>query len=183
MIAEVVDSHPIEPFSFVWPNGTEDFESGWAYQLKVSGQFHNVRHGLGGRPVYGRERVHTVTWLDGNVEVEGVEADDYPSTQALLSLLRHPDKTHLRTLAEVPDDYGGFQVVFHRTEIDAKRSPYRFAVKIREDALLSWGVHAWLRSQSRLRTPPGRTGPPRVPRQASLPPAPSLEKQAVCQAI
>jgi hypothetical protein len=25
---------------------------------------HQARHGIGARPVYGRWRVHTVTWLD-----------------------------------------------------------------------------------------------------------------------
>lgn len=69
--------------------------------------------------MYGRWRVHTVTWLDGAVEVEGVEADDYSATQALLSVLRGPDKRHLHDLAEVPEVYEGFEVVNHRREIDA----------------------------------------------------------------
>ena len=86
--AEVLDLHEIEPFSFRWPDDVEDFEGGWTYRLKVAGQMHDVRFGVGSRPAYGKQRVHTVTWLDGNVEVEGVdEADDYPATQALISVL------------------------------------------------------------------------------------------------
>jgi uncharacterized HhH-GPD family protein len=138
-----------------------------------------VRHGLGARPVYGKQRVHTVTWLDGNVEVEGVEADDYPTTQALISLLRHPDKTLIRTLGEVPAEYDDFDIVDHRQEIDAKFSRKSLAVKIREDNLVSWGIHAWLRSRSR-RNP---VAPARVSHAAPLPPAPSLEKRAISEAI
>jgi uncharacterized HhH-GPD family protein len=177
--AEIRDLREIEPFTYRWPVGTEEFEGGWSYQLKVSGQTRQVRHGVGSRPAYGKQRVHTVTWLDGNVEVEGVEADDYPTTQALLSLLRHPDKTLIRALGEVPAGYDGFDIVNHRREIDAKFSRYSLAVKIREDDLLSWGIHAWLRNQSRGRA----TAPRRVLRPAPLPPAPSLEKRAITDAI
>jgi hypothetical protein len=140
--AEILSPHRIDGFRFVWPDGPEDFEGGWSYQLKVSGETHTVRHGLGGRVVYGRKRVHSVTWLGGEVQVEGVEADNYPATQALVSLLRHPGKQLIRTRAEVPADYDGFDVVDHRREIEAKWSRRSLAVKIREDNLLCWGVHA-----------------------------------------
>ena len=177
--AEILDLRQINAFSFRWPTGLEDFESGWTYRLTVAGQIHDVRHGLGARPVYGKQRVHTVTWLDGNVEVEGVEADDYPTTQALISLLRHPDKTLIRTLGEVPADYDDFDIVDHRQEIDAKFSRKSLAVKIREDNLVSWGIHAWLRSRSRHNP----VAPARVSHAAPLPPAPSLEKRAISEAI
>lgn len=177
--AEILDPHQIEPFRFRWPKEVEDFEGGWVYQLRVSGQIRNVRHGVGGRPAYGKQRVHTVTWLDGNVEVEGVEADDYPTTQALISLLRHPDQTLIRTLTEVPAEYEGFNIVSHRREIDAKFSRRSLAVKIREDDLLLWGIHAWLRNLSRHRP----SSPRRLSRPAMLPPAPSLEKHAIAEAI
>jgi hypothetical protein len=167
----------------VWPTETERFEVGWTYQLTVSGQTRNVRHGLGSRSAYGRRRVHTVTWLDGNVEVEGVEADDYPTTQALLSLLRKPDKTLMHTPAEIPAGYEGFEIVDHRQEIDAKFSRHGLAVKIREDDFLSWGIHAWLRNQSRQRISPSPSARPRSPLRVPLPPAPSVEKQAIRDAI
>jgi uncharacterized HhH-GPD family protein len=185
MIAgELLDVHEIESFTFKWPTGTEDFEGGWSYRLKVVGQIHNVRHALGSRPVYGRQRVHTVTWLDGNVEVEGAEADDYPTTLALISELRHVDKTLVRQREDVPAEYDGFDIVDHRREIDAKFSRYAVAVKIREDDLLSWAIHAWLRNQSRVaRQARPTSAPTRVLRPISLPAAPPLEKRAVSEAI
>lgn len=169
-------------FDFRWPDGTEHFESGWRYRLTVGGQEHDVRHGLGGREVYGRERVHTVTWLDGEVQVEGVEADDYPGSGCLISLLRHPDKKMIRDLADVPADYDGFDVVDHRREIDAKWSRNGLAVKIAEDDLVGWGVHALHRRRSRGGAPVRAPRPPRREKPA-LRPAPTLEKRAVVDAL
>ena len=50
--------------------------------------------------MYGRWRVHTVTWLDREVQVEGVEAGDYPASRALISQLKHADKMVVRSLAD-----------------------------------------------------------------------------------
>jgi hypothetical protein len=61
----------------------------------------------------------TVTWLDGAVQVEGVEADDYPTSQALLSLLRNDGKEHITAFTDVAADYADFQVVEHQREIEA----------------------------------------------------------------
>lgn len=172
----------IAPFDFRWPDGTEHFESGWTYRLNVRGELHNVRHGLGGRLVYGRDRVHTVTWLDGEVQVEGVEADDYPGSGCLISLLRYPDKRMIRHRGDVPAHYDGFEVVDHRREIDAKWSRTGLAVKIPEDDLLGWSVHAWLRRMARSAgTLPARR--PRRQSETALAPAPTLEKRAVVAAL
>lgn len=176
------------PFGFRWPDAIEAFEAGWQFDLSIGGRTHRVVHRVGGRVVYGRWRVHTVTWLDGAVEVEGVEADDYPATRALLSVLRGPDKRHLRDLAEVPDAYEGFEVVNHRREIDAPYSRNSLAVKIREDDLARWGTHAWLRHRSRVQqsTGPARVTPARgrlAEPAAALPPPPALEHRAVVAAL
>lgn len=146
---KIVDVERLGPFSFRWPEGDEHFEAGWAFRLIEPGVVHRVRHGIGGREVYGRYRVHTVTWVDGEVQVEGVEADDYPSTGALLSVLRRPDRRLVRTLAEVPPEYHGFELVEHRREIDAKWSRNCIAVKIGEQDLNAWGHHAVLRMRLR----------------------------------
>jgi hypothetical protein len=133
--AEITDQQHMGPFKFRWPDGYEDFEGGWDFHLIVGGARHRARHGIGARRVYGRWRVHTVTWLDREVQVEGVEADDYPASRALISQLKHADKTVVRSLADVPQGYEGFDLVEHRSEIDAKYAPYCIAVKIREDDL------------------------------------------------
>jgi hypothetical protein len=93
-----------------------------------------------------------------------VEADDYPSSQALISRLRRPGRATARTWEEVPADYDGFEIVEHRREIDAAYSPQCLAVKIREDDLASWALHGWLRSQ--LPRKPGAQ--PQAPGTATL---------------
>jgi uncharacterized HhH-GPD family protein len=188
--AKISGVRQLSSFSFSWPQGSEEFESGWEFTLDVQGQHHQIRHGLGSRVVYGRPRVHTVTWLDRAVQVEGVEADDYPTTRALLSLLRKGGSAHLKTRDEVPKEYSEFEVVEHRREIEAKWSRHALAVKIREDDLLKWGVHAWLRHQSRRRTSRHSATASRVrPRSSqtlepySLPAAPTSEGQEVVAAL
>jgi hypothetical protein len=73
---EILAAEPVAAFEFRWPEGTEAFEGGRLVDARIGGRRHAVRRGLGARTVYGRERGHTVTWLDGGVQVEGVEADD-----------------------------------------------------------------------------------------------------------
>ena len=188
--AQVVGLQQIEPFKFRWPEGYEEFEGGWDFQLTVAGSRHRVRHGIGGREVYGRWRVHTVTWLDREVQVEGVESDDYPVSRGLLSQLRYADKKVVRELSGVPAGYERFELVEHRHEIDAKYAPYCIAVKIRDDDLPAWGVHAWLRMCQRRnwtgasseRSRAEAVAPRSVPTQA-LPAAPTADSRAVAAGL
>jgi uncharacterized HhH-GPD family protein len=144
---ELVGVRRIGPFDFRWPDETESFEGGWAFEAHIDGARHPTRLGIGACQRFGRMRVHVVTWMDGEVQVEGVEADDYPASQALISRLRRPGRGLAFTWAEVPAGYHAFDVVDHRREIDAPYSPRCLAVKIGEDDLAAWALHAWLRSQ------------------------------------
>lgn len=180
--ATVSDITTLSSFSYRWPDGAESFEGGWTCTLTLEGATHHVRHGLGGREVYGRQRVHTVTWLDGAVQVEGVEADDYPTTLGLLSLLRQSGRKLVRTWLEVPGDYEGFEIVEHRREIDAKQSRNSLAVKIAEGDLVAWGVHAALRARSRTARK-GQAVPRRPLPQSILAEAPTLERRAMVAAL
>jgi hypothetical protein len=91
-IVELVAVKELGPFDFRWPNGIESFERGWSFEARIADARFSGSHSIGAREVYGRERAHTVTWIGGEVEVEGVEADDYPSSQALISRLRRPGR-------------------------------------------------------------------------------------------
>lgn len=177
---ELITVKELEPFNFRWPNGIEWFEDGWSFDARIAGTRFSGRHGIGTREVYGRERVHTVTWIGGEVQVEGVEADDYPSSQALISRLRRAGRTLAHTWDQVPAGYEGFEIVEHRREIDAPYSPACLAVKIREDDLSSWVLHAWLRSQLPRKAAVSQTPGLKAP---ELPPAPSLNAKAVAQAL
>jgi hypothetical protein len=184
---EILDVEKIGPFEFRWPEGVEYFESGWRFRIRVDERIHRARHGLGFREVYGRMRVHTVTWIDGEVQVEGVEADDYPVSQALISRLHRPGRAFARTRDEVSIGYEGFGIVGHRREIEAPYSPQLLAVKIREDDLASWVLHAWLCGQlprkASVAAPPARAPDTSTLTPSQLPPAPSPDAQAVARAL
>jgi predicted RNase H-like HicB family nuclease len=57
-VDDVSELHPID---FRWPEGTEHFERGWDYTATIGSNSFRVRHGIGGREVYGRYPVHSVT--------------------------------------------------------------------------------------------------------------------------
>lgn len=180
--AQINEVRDVGPFTFRWPDQVEEFELGWEIPVRIDGEGHRVRHGLGARTMYGRERVHTVTWFDGQPRVEGVEADDYPVNRSLLSVLRRPDKKYVRTLGEVPSGYEGFDIVDHRREIDAPYSRNCLAVKIAEDDLRSWAHHAWLRSRLRAAETPA-SSMATIREEPGLPSPSTLNQEAVAEAL
>lgn len=149
MNIEVIRTVEIGPFEYQWwgRGMLERFSRGWDLEITADGERADVRHGIGRRDAYGRSRVHSVTWVNGNPTVEGVEADDYERTGELLSVIKTPDKKHARTLTDVPEAYRGFPKVTHRAEIDAPHSPTSLAVKLREDDLDSWVRLALVRAR------------------------------------
>lgn len=143
----------IGPFEYRWPNTVERFERGWDCRVLVDDRPVRVRHGLGRRDVYGRSRVHSVTWVGGWPSVEGVEADDYLRSRALLSLLRRGDKRMVRSDEDLPPGYDGFSIVNHQDELRAPYTRTGFAVKIIEDNLAAWAAHALIRAVTLQRLP------------------------------
>lgn len=174
----------IGPFEFQWPDDTESFESGWAFEAHIDGASHVVRLGIGARELFGRMRVHGVTWIDGEVQAEGAEADDYPASQALISQIRRPGGGLPRTWAEIPAGYDGFEIVEHWREIEGPDSPHCLAVKIREDDLASRALNGWLRSQLRLTSAAQASLPDAVtPSGPKLGPAPTPDAEHVGRAL
>ena len=134
-------------FNWRWPMGTEHFERGYDAVVEYNGIQYEVRHGIGERTVYGRSRTHTVTWVNDQVMVEGVEADDFGRSQGLLSLLKVGNtKKHLRPPAPKPSGYEDMAVVVMDKEIRAPRVPASLGVKIGLDDLEGWSRHALLRA-------------------------------------
>ena len=179
----ISDVSRLPPFEYRWPQGLEVFEGGWACAAEAGGRRHAIRHAIGARRAFGRTRVRTVTWIGGEAQVEGVEADDYPVSQSLLSRLRSSGRVLARTPDQVPAGYEPFEIVEHWRELDAPYSPFCLAVKLREDDLPGWAGHAWLRSQLPRR--PGRASRPAGPPgpAAPLPPPPAPDARAVGRAL
>lgn len=181
------DVSELRPFDFRWPEGSEHFDHGWDYTATIGGTSFRVRHGVGGREVYGRFRVHSVTWLDGQPMVEGVAPDNYAESGSLLSTLRIQGKAHVRELVDLPIGYAGFTIVRQNDEIVAKYSRGSLAVKILEDDLAAWARHAVLRARSK---GPGAVGRAHrtVSRSieslpANLPLAPDLDQTAIVRSL
>ena len=180
----ISDVSGLEPFEVRWPDGLEPFEGGWSFTAEMDGVRQPFRHGVGTRRAFGRMRVRTVTWIGTDAQVEGVEADDYPVSASLLSRLRRAGRTLARTPEDLPAGYGSFTIVRHACELDAPYSPSCLAVKLREDDLRGWALHAWLRrEQARRRAGPlpPRGSPPTAGRrrQATLGPPPEPDARAI----
>jgi hypothetical protein len=110
------------PFSWRWPDGLEAFDRGWAAVATADGEEFRIRHGIGRRDAYGRSRVHSVTWIEGEPIVEGVEADDFKRSQSLLSLIK-VTKSHLRPGDAVPSGYDSFPVIVMADEVAGPTAP------------------------------------------------------------
>jgi hypothetical protein len=140
---------PSGAFEWRWPSGnTEKFGCSWTGEVNVNGKSFQFRHALGSRFVYELSRAHSVTWLGGRPMVEGVAADDYGQSQALLSLLKKPDRKLFRPHEEIPEGYGDLSVVAFHEEILAHRSRHALAVKIVADNVVPWVTHAIIRAVS-----------------------------------
>src|SRR5438445_13272096 len=56
-------------FSWRWPKETESFTRGWVAVADVDGLEVHVRHWIGNRNVFGRRRIHALTWMEGRPTV------------------------------------------------------------------------------------------------------------------
>lgn len=169
----LVSDSELGSFSWRWPERTEHFERGYAALVRFEGAEFRIRHGIGRRTVYGRPRLHSVTWVENRPTVEGVEADDFARSQSLFSLIK-VTKRHLRPTDALPPEYAGFTVGVMSEEVVGRYSPRSLAVKIRLDDIEGWSRHALFRGAAW-----GRLGTPRRLR-SSLPattaPGPGPEK-------
>ena len=157
-------------FDYRWPDTTETFDSGWEVTLAPGGRSRRIRHGLGGREVYGRHRRHSVTFVDGQPLVEGVAADDYEESRGLLSPLKDAHGRLIRRPEDVPGPYVGLPMVDHRQEIDAAYSRDAVAVKLAEDDVLGWAAYALARAEVRGSfAASASTGTGHLPENAVLP--------------
>jgi uncharacterized HhH-GPD family protein len=173
----LINMSAIGAFSWRWPTGTESFERGWLAVAEVDGQEVRVRHGVGRRTVFGRSRIHSVTWVDGQPTVEGVEADDYSRSESLLSLVK-VTKRHLRPGDAVPSGYAAFTVVVMADAAEGPNSPRSLAIKLRQDDVDGWTRHALLRATAwgRIHTRAPRLSLPPV---TAAGPAPAAEPSGI----
>lgn len=143
--SRLLSATAIGSFAWRWPGGVETYAHGWLAIADIDGRELHIRHGIGRRGAFGRSRLRSVTWVEGEVAVEGVEADDFATSQSLVSLIKITKK-HLRPEAAVPAEYAGFPIVVFSDEVSGPHSFSSLAVKLRQDDLEGWMRHALLRS-------------------------------------
>lgn len=148
---EILSQAHLTSFDWKWPSSqVEHFEEGWELEVKTGGRNHTVRHGLARRAAFGRMRLRSVTWVDGQVRVEGVETDDLGDPR-LASLLKINGQKHVKTPAEVPAGYQTFDLVTFSDVVDGPNVFQGLGVRIAKDDLESWARHALLRDRSKTR--------------------------------
>lgn len=153
---EIVSATPMEPFTYRWPENTEEFSSGWELRVRFDGQVHRMRHGIGRRHCFGRTRVHSVTWIEGHPVVEGAEAEDFASTRDLVSVLKMPGGNRdAQVIEEVDPAYRSFGIVRHCDAIVGANARRGLAVRIRDDDFESWAHHALLRANAKAKLSTG----------------------------
>jgi uncharacterized HhH-GPD family protein len=153
--SRLIGTSAIGPFSWRWPKTIESYQHGWVAIADVDGTKFHIRHGIGRRDAFGRSRLRSVTWVEGEPLVEGVEADDFDQSGSLLSLIKITKK-HLWPGDDVPSEYAGFVVAVFADEVVGPHSYGSLAVKLRVDDVEGWTRHALLRAAAwgRLATRP-----------------------------
>jgi uncharacterized HhH-GPD family protein len=188
--SRLISTSAIGPFSWRWPEDVETFERGWAGIAEVDGTEFQIRHGIGRQYRFGRSRVRSVTWVDGEPLVEGVEAEDFDQSQSLLSLIK-VTKKHLRPGDEPPAEYAGFVVAVFADEVVGPHSFGSLAVKLRLDDVEGWARHALLRAAAWGRLSKSHRYRPSLSPRTALGPAPALirdeppdgQQQAIAAAL
>lgn len=171
--SHLVSTTELGHFSWRWPEGIENYQRGWLASADVDGREVHVRHGIGRRDAFGRSRVRSVTWVEGEVAVEGVEADDFAQSQSLLSLIK-VTKKHLAPQDPVPPEYKRFRIAVMADEVVGPHSFKSLAVKIHVDDVAAWIRHALLRSAAWGRLSVGHHDRPSLPPPGALGPLPAI---------
>ena len=161
----------IGPFEYRWPDSKEQFDQGLEGTAEAGGRAYAVRHGIGYRHVYGRKRVHTVTWIDRSPAVEGVGADDFEVSHSLVSAIKGRDRKLVRTEDDLPNGYERFAIVWHADEIRAPYTRRALAVKIDVEDIESWVAVGLLRAAEPVARPTAEASVEQVPTPVPVPSA------------
>jgi uncharacterized HhH-GPD family protein len=153
MNVRLIDVQELGPFSYRWPDGIEQFTSGWQGHAESAEGRVRFRYGIGERIVYGRPRRHSVVWLAGAPVAEGVASDDHAISRCLVSRIKGSDRKVVRDADRLPTGIEGFTIVEHRDEIAAPYSPRCLAVKLPEDDVAGWVSFALTRIRAGGETP------------------------------
>jgi hypothetical protein len=154
-----------EPFNFRWPSSAqvkgavEKYSEAFEGVVLKNGRVHRSKKLLVGfttRKAVGMEnRRRSIVFLVRNDTrngqpslypvVEFAGANDYETSQRLASLIKLPNRTHLRSGDPIPSDYNGFEIAVYSDVVIGHHAPNGLAVIVRNDDLDAMARHALLR--------------------------------------
>jgi len=102
-------------FEYQWPKEKETFDHVVEYKALAKDGKHSVWVGFCKRPVYGKDRIRVVVWIDGHPHAEFFGADDFDKSGEVLSEIKVPGRRGERICRypdePIPERYNMFNVV------------------------------------------------------------------------
>jgi MoxR-like ATPase len=148
---------PITPstsFGYRWPGGNvEQFERSWEMEARTGQRTQRVRYALGQRPAFGRNRVHSVVFVDGQPMLEGAGTDDHDVSNKLAAIVKLPTGRHVVDAKDVPPQYRDFPVVRFADVTAGPPQMRSMAFVLPEDDIASWARIALTRVNLRRQAP------------------------------
>lgn len=118
----------IQPFSYRWPNGIEDFDKGFEGYVSFEGKSYPVKVGINKRRAYGKERGHSVVLVRSYPVTEFVETDSKTWT-SLLPGHENP-RRNLGPNDPIATEFRQFKITNMRDAIDGPNVPHALAIEI-----------------------------------------------------
>ena len=111
-------------FEYQWPKDKETFDRVVEYKALAKDGTHHVSIGFCRRPVYGKDRLRVVVWIDGHPHVEFFGADDFDKSGEVLSEIKVPGRRAERICRypnePIPERYNMFNAVGLPVRISAR---------------------------------------------------------------
>ena len=111
-------------FEYQWPKEKETFGQVVEYETRAKDGRHSVWVGFCRRPVYGKDRVRVVIWINGQPHAEFLGADDFDRSGEVLSEIKIPGHRGERICRypnePIPERYNMFNVVGLPVRVRAK---------------------------------------------------------------
>lgn len=149
--------HPVEPFPFKWPNGTEQFEEGVEAKVKIGRKEHRIRIGFCDREAAGdKHRRRAVVFLGrppsliALVEFAGEDSNIFPTTGRMVSVIKlKGGQQHVRPGDPVPPEYAGLPLVTYNQVVTGPYAAGSLAVVAGKDDYNLMAHHALIRAHSK----------------------------------
>ena len=140
-----MDVHPSAPFKHRWPDNTvEHYKEAYSGSVKTSYGAKNVRIGFTRREAAGKARERSAVFIDNRPLVEFVGADDFESTQVMVSVLKVHGR-QVRPIEGPPRSYDDAQIVRYNEHVTGPYASSNLAVCCKKDDLVAMVKHALLR--------------------------------------